>query len=73
MELPTHVLVGSGIAVVVSTTLVVRLIAGLSKSEKSTATEKARDGQERAEQREEHWYALDEPMIIERNREWRHH
>jgi hypothetical protein len=43
MEVPTHVLVGSGIAVVISTSLVVCLITGLSRLEKPTATKKAED------------------------------
>ena len=65
MELPTHALVGGGIAAIIFGSMILRLI--ISKGRRSPKDkQRPEDGHKRAENREERWYALDEPMAIDR-------
>jgi hypothetical protein len=66
MEPPTlNALVSSGISVFVSAAIIVSLIRHFRRLR--TPKVAPETGHDRAVQREEHWYDLDEPMIIVRN------
>jgi hypothetical protein len=65
MELPTHILIG-GIAAVISASMIVRLMTRLQGLRSRKVGQRAEDGHDRAAKREERWYALDEPMRIDR-------
>jgi hypothetical protein len=65
MEPPTHILIGS-IAAVISASMIVRLITRLQGLRGRKEGQQAEDGHGRAAKREERWYALDEPMSIDR-------
>jgi hypothetical protein len=65
MEPPTQALVAGGIAVIVSGTMISRLITHFKRPQ--TAKEAKTSGHTRAAEREEHWYALDQPMIIDKS------
>lgn len=65
MELPGGAFVASGIAAIISGSMILRLIVHFKRPRESKGTPKPEDGQDRAAQREEHWYALDEPMRID--------
>ena len=61
----THALVDGGIAAIILGSMILRLV--ISKRRRSPKdAQRPEDGHKRAENREERWYALDEPMAIDR-------
>jgi hypothetical protein len=67
MEPAAHVLVVGGIIAIAFGCIIPPIVVRLDRLQTPSERERTEDGHARAAQREERWYALDEPMLIDRS------